>query len=451
MSLLADERLDLPGHGVVDLDLVVLCRVLPNLGHDLVGALPAHDGVAVEARVPAVQNLRHAGILAHDGDRELAPLSDPLASSAAAAVQQVLLPPGLPDVPGWAMATMYEPIGPDVLMGGGLYDWFALPDGDLLVCIGTVSSRGPSAAALGLSIRKTLRGAVWATNDPSQALAVVERALADDLGEQSAALCLIEVTPGAGHVRVLLAGHPVPWLRHGGRYSPVSAPVNPVLGADPQDGWSAADIGLESDDALLIFTSGLLDARTKDGRTFGSGPLREFLDSLPPGLSSYEIVLQADNHLRRVITEAAGDVIIGALAFRPVAVAGAETVSGNGLYLRPQSTSVAQARAFAAETCRRLGLSATSTFETELVVSELVTNAVLHARTDIELRITFDQDALRIAVRDASPDTFVRETPHGSQLLDHGRGLQVVQRLARSFGATPVDAGKVVWAVLPVQ
>lgn len=62
-----------------------------------------------------------------------------MSRSLATALQRVLLPAGLPDVAGWAMAALYEPAGEAVLVGGDFYDWFTLPNGHILFFVGDVS------------------------------------------------------------------------------------------------------------------------------------------------------------------------------------------------------------------------------------------------------------------------------------------------------------------------
>jgi anti-sigma regulatory factor (Ser/Thr protein kinase) len=82
-----------------------------------------------------------------------------------------------------------------------------------------------------------------------------------------------------------------------------------------------------------------------------------------------------------------------------------------------------------------------------LVVSELVTNAIQHANTEIDVILAGDGARLRVGVRDRNPAPPVTRVtaPDASG----GRGLRVVQALARGSGALPtVDGGKFVWAVL---
>ena len=81
-----------------------------------------------------------------------------------------------------------------------------------------------------------------------------------------------------------------------------------------------------------------------------------------------------------------------------------------------------------------------------LVLSELVTNSTVYAGTDIAVSVGWSLGALRLGVRDNSPDL---PRQHHSQFDVHGRGLSVVAGLSRAFGVLPTaEGGKVVWAVL---
>ena len=81
-----------------------------------------------------------------------------------------------------------------------------------------------------------------------------------------------------------------------------------------------------------------------------------------------------------------------------------------------------------------------------LVVSELVTNAMIHAGTDIDLTVSEHRQAIRVAVRDRSPDLPL-ERPEALDV--HGRGLTIVAGLTKAWGVLPhTDGGKAVWAVL---
>jgi anti-sigma regulatory factor (Ser/Thr protein kinase) len=80
-----------------------------------------------------------------------------------------------------------------------------------------------------------------------------------------------------------------------------------------------------------------------------------------------------------------------------------------------------------------------------LLVSELATNAVLHARTDYVVRLAVDADheRARVEVEDANerPPSIAHTPPEATS----GRGLQLVQKLAESWGVEGRTAGKLVW------
>lgn len=236
----------------------------------------------------------------------------------AAALQRVLLPPALPEVESWALATLYEPAGEAVMVGGDFYDWFSLPDGKVVFFIGDVSGKGPVAGALAMSIRKVLKGISWVTLDPVAALPILQLALADELGELFATLCLLELSPGSGSVRVILAGHPAPWLRRGGDFAEVDAPANGLLGPGLHAEWKDLRLELMAGDLLFLFSDGLSEARLADATQYGEGAFQRFLRHLPASLSSYEIAVQVYSHLRDTATSLTDDVLISVLAFQPL-------------------------------------------------------------------------------------------------------------------------------------
>jgi anti-sigma regulatory factor (Ser/Thr protein kinase) len=116
------------------------------------------------------------------------------------------------------------------------------------------------------------------------------------------------------------------------------------------------------------------------------------------------------------------------------------------LRLAPGAMAARNARRFLIRCCLDWGLNQ-HLASGPLVVSELVTNAIQHANTDIDVFLAGDGARLRVGVRDRNPAPPVTRlmAPEASG----GRGLRVVEALARGSGALPtVDGGKFVWAVL---
>ena len=111
--------------------------------------------------------------------------------------------------------------------------------------------------------------------------------------------------------------------------------------------------------------------------------------------------------------------------------------------LQPASSSPARARAFVTSALTTWDAGALIPTAT-LLTSELVTNACLHAHTGIELRLVQTDAGVRFEVFDRSPHHPVRRTV--AELETRGRGLDLVDRLAASWGVAPVNPlGKTVW------
>jgi anti-sigma regulatory factor (Ser/Thr protein kinase) len=433
--------------------------VWSDLFKDLFSGGALDNGIAVESGITAVQNLRHVPSV-----RCFAPMSkappcghvkeQPGDRSIAAALQRVLLPAGLPDVDGWAVATLYEPAGEAVLVGGDFYDWLTLPNGHVLFLVGDVSGKGPLSGALGMSIRKALKGMSWVTDDVFAALPQLEQALAEEFADAFATFCMLELTPGSGGVRVLLAGHPPPWLRGDGTFSEVVAPENGLLGPGLQRTWESVNLQVQPGGALFVFTDGLSEARLPDGSLFGEGSLGRFLDALPPNLSSFETVLQADAHLRRTSGPLLDDLIIAVLTFAPPtppAAHGDAATETLNLRLPPRSTSASAARRFVRECCAAWRLDEAVQQLAELITSELVTNAVLHARTDLELTMSKDAGQVHVGVRDDATTVPARAAVKSAAAdpeQEHGRGLALLTLLGADVHVVPTSTGKIVWASL---
>ena len=109
----------------------------------------------------------------------------------------------------------------------------------------------------------------------------------------------------------------------------------------------------------------------------------------------------------------------------------------------PAPSSAGEARRFVTRVLADADLDWLS-YTATVLVSELVSNAVLHAATPAEVVVTSTGDGVRVEVHDASPRMPVRK--HYSALSGTGRGLLLVERMASQWGAEPTaGGGKVVW------
>lgn len=109
----------------------------------------------------------------------------------------------------------------------------------------------------------------------------------------------------------------------------------------------------------------------------------------------------------------------------------------------PEPAAVAQVRSFVASS---LMGPRSLVDDACLVVSELATNAVLHAHTPFKVVVEQRNDAVRLVVLDGSPRRPIASD--AAPATTTGRGLQIVDALTRAWGVEPAAEGKAVWAEL---
>jgi anti-sigma regulatory factor (Ser/Thr protein kinase) len=117
------------------------------------------------------------------------------------------------------------------------------------------------------------------------------------------------------------------------------------------------------------------------------------------------------------------------------------------LVLPVDASAPGMARAFLRRVAEQWGDDDELAQDAAMVITELVANAVDHARTESTLSLGVTQDGLRVAVRDTRPDPVPRPAPI-DPTAPRGRGLQMVDALTTAWGVTMHAGGKTVWAVL---
>jgi serine phosphatase RsbU (regulator of sigma subunit)/PAS domain-containing protein len=198
----------------------------------------------------------------------------------AQALQHGLLPPELPEVPGWSSAVLYRPAGELNEVGGDFYDVFEGPDSWMLV-IGDIAGQGAEAATRTSLARFTVRTAAELTGDVSRAVLQLNETLR---GQAGLPLCTVvcarlsERGDGTALLTVAIAGHPPPLLVRGREVVPIGDPGT-IAGAFDGERWPAASIELVPGDVLVFYTDGVLDAVGESDR-FGERRLREALSGL---------------------------------------------------------------------------------------------------------------------------------------------------------------------------
>lgn len=127
-------------------------------------------------------------------------------------------------------------------------------------------------------------------------------------------------------------------------------------------------------------------------------------------------------------------------------IPGGPEADAQHVHLPPVPKAAVDARRFV----RRLDLPVTddTVASAELMVTELVTNVVLHARTHAVVGVAVTPETVLVTVQDedaAHPE----QQPYGASLAQQGRGLQIVETLAEKWGVSSYDGGKVVWFTVP--
>ncbi|MFG2414962.1 PP2C family protein-serine/threonine phosphatase [Streptomyces goshikiensis] len=204
---------------------------------------------------------------------------------ALAVLQSSLLPDTLPPIPGMETAAHYRTASPDRL-GGDFYDVFPLDATRFAFFLGDVCGKGPQAAAVTSLTRYTLRAAALHDPDPVSALSTLNRVLHErysggDPRYCTAILGVLEPDPGTGQVTVHLAsgGHPPALaLRADGTADFLPTPGGLLIGILPNAPFAPATTTLGPGDTLLLYTDGLTEARTGEGRSalYGDEALRAF-------------------------------------------------------------------------------------------------------------------------------------------------------------------------------
>ena len=112
----------------------------------------------------------------------------------------------------------------------------------------------------------------------------------------------------------------------------------------------------------------------------------------------------------------------------------------------PDRSSARAVRRFVADALRACRLDPA---EVVLLASELVTNVVIHARTDFTVTVSVEPDVVHLSVHDGNSRLPVR--PATPVDATSGRGLAMVDAVARSWGVEVDDHGKTVWCEVPVR
>ncbi|MGW0611551.1 SpoIIE family protein phosphatase [Streptomyces sp. NPDC002788] len=351
-------------------------------------------------------------------------------------LQRQLLPRRLPRLPGAVAVARYLPSTAGLELGGDWYDVIPLPDNHVALVIGDVQGHSAGAATLMGQMRTALRAYAVEGHPPDVVVAHANRLLMDMESELFATCCYVDLDMEEGSAWYVRAGHLPPVLGHpDGSTEIPEAEGGPPLGVVTQADFPMSPLRLQPGTVIALATDGLVETPEADIDE-GMDRLAERLAGAVPA----DLGLVADALLGDA--PRSDDVALLLLRY-------------DGMDLRPLRESwtvwrvpqaVGHARRFARRTLRSWGI--TEAYDAALlVVSELVTNALVHTDGQVRMDLTLIDNRLRIAVADASPRTPVRPTSVGWEATG-GRGILLVEALSATWGTLPVSGGKQVWAEL---
>ncbi|MEU1854118.1 SpoIIE family protein phosphatase [Streptomyces sp. NPDC019990] len=351
-------------------------------------------------------------------------------------LQRQLLPRRLPRLPGATAVARYLPSTAGLELGGDWYDVIPLPDHHVALVIGDVQGHSAGAATLMGQMRTALRAYAVEGHPPDVVVAHANRLLMDMDSDLFATCAYVDIDLEEGAAWCVRAGHLPPVLRYpDGATEIAEAEGGPPLGVISQADFPMSPLRLPPGTLLALVTDGLVETPDVD--------IDEGMDRLAGQLAAAapaDLGLVADGLLGGA--PRSDDVALLLLRY-------------DGMALRPLRESwtvwrvpqaVGHARRFTRRTLRSWGVTE-DVDVVLLVVSELVTNALVHTDGRVRMDLTLIGSRIRVAVADASPRSPVRPASIGWEATG-GRGVLLVEAVSAAWGTLPVSGGKQVWAEL---
>ncbi|MHA5047666.1 SpoIIE family protein phosphatase [Streptomyces sp. SD15] len=357
----------------------------------------------------------------------------------AVTLQRSLLPRNLPEQSALDIAYRYLPAQAGV--GGDWFDVLPLSSARVAVVVGDVVGHGLHAAATMGRLRTAVHNFSALDLPPDEILGLLDELVgridqdeAEDSGATiTGATCLYAIyDPVSQRCTVARAGHPPPALvRADGRVEFPEVPAGPPLGLGGLP-FETAELELAEGSRLVLYTDGLVEDRVRDidvglellrsalARADGSPEdiCQTVLDELLPARPSDDVAL----------------IVAGTRAL------GADRIADWQVPAEP--AAVGEVRAAVTRQLAEWGLDEMA-FTTELILSELVTNAIRYGNGPIQVRMLYDR-SLVCEVFDASSTS--PRLRYAATTDEGGRGLFLVAQLAERWGTRYTLAGKVIWA-----
>ncbi|MFD7071063.1 SpoIIE family protein phosphatase [Streptomyces sp. NPDC059913] len=373
-------------------------------------------------------------------------------------LQRSLLPPGDPVAAGLDIACRYLPGNTATEVGGDWFDVIELPGHRTALVVGDVMGRGLRAAVAMGELRTAVRTLALLDLEPAEVLAALDevarglgtpggtasgggsqwpsraahKSREADLSEVYLATCVYAVyDPVTRRCTFANAGHlPPAVVEPGGRARLLDVPPGMPLGVGGEP-FEEVEVDLKEGALLALYTDGLVESRDH--------PLEEGLDALRGALVEAERpVEELCDHVLTTLDTRHGEDDIALLMAR---IRGLPDEAVGDWRLPREPRSVGRARELARDRLLAWGLD-DLVDTTELLVSELVTNALRYGEGEIRLRLLRDR-TLVCEVWDAG---LVQPRRRRARDTDEGgRGLQLVGLLSVAWGSRRTPRGKTVW------
>ncbi len=368
--------------------------------------------------------------------------------STALAIQRSLLPRDLPGQAAVEVTHRYLPSESAAGIGGDWFDVIPLSGTRVGLVVGDVVGHGiPSTATMG-RLCTAVRTLADVDLPPDELLThlddlVTHLSAADAHNGGDAeipelgATCLYAVyDPVSRRLALAAAGHPAPvLLLPDGTTRLVAMTAGPPLGVGGLP-FEATELELPEGSVVALYTDGLVEGRDRDV----DHATEELCRALAVPAASLDAL--CDGVLKAVLPEEPGDDV--ALLLARTRALGEDRV--RTWDVPPDPAGVAATRRSVVGHMTAWGLEETA-FVTELVVSELVTNAIRYGEPPIQLRLIRDT-VLICEVSDASSTSPHLRRAHAYD--EGGRGLLLVAQLTQRWGSRQTDTGKTIWAEQPL-
>ncbi|MFF7546136.1 SpoIIE family protein phosphatase [Streptomyces canus] len=360
----------------------------------------------------------------------------------ALALQRSLLPRSLPRTAAVEAASRYLPAA-RAGVGGDWFDVIPLSGMRVAMVVGDVVGHGIQASATMGRLRTAVRTLADIDLAPDELLThlddLVVRLSAEAGNEGSpgevGATCLYAVyDPVSRRCTLARAGHPAPvMLTPGGAAREVDLPAGPPLGLGGLP-FESAELAVPEGSVLSLFTDGLIESRERDVDA-SHALLREAL-----AVPSDSLDETCDRLLQALLPPVGASDDVALLLARTLGLPASQVATWD---IPADPALVAPVRKQVVQQLDRWDLSEAS-FTAELVVSELVTNAIRYGARPIRLRLIHDETTLICEVSDTN-----HTAPHLRRAKtwdEGGRGLLLVAQLTQRWGSRHTAEGKTIWA-----